>query len=102
MDDFGGAGDLLAGDIQMRDRADALWTVGVHPYAFVAKSRSERGGGAEFQIDFEDHDVSIDDLRVEFQAGSDANRLGEEAGIRMIFGEAVDVVIERIAARRRR
>ena len=70
--------------------------VGVHQDAFVAEAGAERGGGAEFGIDFEDHDVRVDDLRIEFQAGRGADGVGEDAGVGVIFGQAVDVVLERV------
>ena len=58
----------------MGDRADPLRAVRVHQYAFVAKPRTEGGGGAEFRVDFENYDVGVDTIGIEFQAGRRANR----------------------------
>ena len=65
-------------------------------HAFVAEPRAERGGRAELGVDFEDHDVRVDDLRIELQAGRCADRFGEDAGVGVVFGQAVDVVLERV------
>ena len=80
----------------MRDGADALRGRGVHPDAFVAEAGAECGGGAELGVDFEDDEIRINRFRIEFQPRCVADGIGEDAGVRMILGQAVDVMIERV------
>ena len=82
----------------MRDGADALGGRGVHPNAFVAEAGAECGGSAELGVDFEDDEIRVDGFRIEFQARCVADRIGNDAGVRMILGQTVDMMIERVSA----
>ena len=96
VDDRGGAFGLLARDVEMGDGAEALGGVGVHEDAFVAEAGTERGGGAELGVDFVDHDVRVDGVWDQFQAGGCADGVGDDAGVGVVFGQSADVVLERV------
>jgi hypothetical protein len=86
---------LLARNIEMSDGANSLGGCRVHPHALVAKASNERGRRAKLGIDFENHDVGIDDFGIESQAGGRANGFRNDSGVGMVVGEALDVVVER-------
>ncbi len=92
----GGALHLFARDIEMRHGTDALWGRSVHPDAFVAEPGNKGGGSSKFRIDFEDHDVGVNHLRVESQAGRETHGLSENASVGMVIGEAVDMVLQSV------
>ena len=96
LEDACGEFHLLARHIEMRDGADALWGGGVHPHAFIAETGAERGGRAEFAVNFKNDNVRVDDFGVEAQAGRVADRFGEDAGVGVIVGQARHIVLERI------
>lgn len=80
----------------MRHRAHAFAVGGGHADAVGFQALAEFGGRAEFRVGAEDDDVGVDFRRVEFQPWRLADGVGEQFGVGVIFGEAVDVVVQRV------
>src|SRR3546814_1438406 len=83
----------------MRDDADARAGAAEIDAPFL-QGVAERVGGHAGAGDVEEHDVGLDLLRVDLDARQVAQRLREQAGVGVILGEALDIVLERIDAGR--
>ena len=63
----------------------------------LARLGAELGGRAELRVDVEDHDVRVDMSAVERRGrASRGSRRRGRLGVGVIFGQAVDVVLERV------
>ena len=91
-----GAVDALGVDVEVGDEAQAIEARGEH--AARLQVRDQAGGALAVQVG--EDDVGL--RRLDREAGQALQAFGEAGAERVVVGEAVDVMLERVAAPRRR
>ena len=101
-DQVGGVLDLGPRDVEVRAGAEHLRSQGGDEHAAFAEPRGDLGGGAQGGIDGDPDEVRLDGPRFEAQAVGLLDGAGEDLGVVVVLGQALDVVVERVEGRRRR
>ena len=82
--------------IKVRDSPDALPMDGAHSDAGSQGGGDEGLGGSPSGIDVKKDDICLNFAHIKVNSGERGDLLGEKAGIRVVLGEAFDVVLQGI------
>jgi hypothetical protein len=101
-DRVGGALGLRRRDVQVRAGPNLLRRRRVDQHAARLQRRHHSLGRAQLAIDAEKDQVCVHLGRVEAQPWRVGDRLGDDLGVAVVVGEALDVVFQRVQRPRRR
>ena len=83
-------------NVEVGATPEALCTGGVHQDAALFQRSRHRLGRAEVGIDIHPDDIGLDVRRVKAKTGRVGNSLPDETSVAVIFGEPINMVVERI------
>src|SRR5262245_18855758 len=99
--DVGSLGDLSRRHIEMSAGPHRVRRGGVHEQTVRLESRGHFARCAQLRVELEPDQVGFDFGRSELHAGDIGQRLGQYFRVGVIFGEALDVVVQGVKARGR-
>ena len=94
--DLNGVIDAFLRDFQAGHGPRSLWAECTDPHVVFPQGVTELLGGRNSRVDIEKDDIGLHGGEIDRETGHVGDGLGESSGVRMVVGEPLDMMIERV------